>query len=156
MNIEMKLREKNINLPKLPKAEYPFAPGVVCGNIVYLSGQVPAINGKIEKTGIVGDNVNVEEAEEAAVICTLNLLSTLKDMIGDLNKVKRIINVKGYVASKNDFIDQPKVINAASNLLNEIFGTENKHARVAIGVAVLPLGAPVEIEMIVELEQNEE
>lgn len=152
MSIEQKLNELNITLPELPNKEYPFAPGVICGNMVMLSGQTPTVDGKLKYTGIVGASVTVEEARDAAVICTLNLLAALKALVGDLNRVQRVLKVNGYVASAPDFTGQPLVINAASDLLNSIFGSDNKHARVAIGAAALPGGAPVEVEMTVELK----
>lgn len=152
MTIEQRLSELNIELPLLQNKEYPFSIGTISGKLVFLSGQTPMVDGKMKYTGIVGSTVSIEEAQDAAVICTLNLLSALKVLIGDLNKVKRIIKLNGYVASEPNFVDQPLVINAASNLLNDIFGVEIKHARAAIGVAALPGGCPVEIEMIAELK----
>lgn len=119
---------------------------------VFLSGQTPRVNGTQKYSGIVGEDISVEQAKDAARICTLNLLAALKGIIGDLNKVKRIIKMDGYVASTSDFKNHPIVINAASELLHDIFGKENGHARKAVGLASLPGGAPVEIEMIVEIE----
>lgn len=149
--IEQKLSELRISLPTLSENKNPFDLGVMSGNNVYLSGQVPMIDGKIEHKGTVGSTVTVEEAQEAAVMCTLNLLSALKTLIGDLNKVKKIVKINGYIASEKDFHQQPQVMNAASSLLNDIFGRDNSHARSAIGVAALPLGVSVEVEMIVEI-----
>ncbi|KAB7705661.1 RidA family protein [Bacillus aerolatus] len=152
-NIEERLQELNIQLPNLPANNQPFNAGVILGNTVILSGQTPKVDGSQKYTGIVGTSeVSMEEAQDAAEICTLNLLAALKDIIGDLNKVTRIIKMNGYVASTSDFKEHSKVINAASNLLNDIFGEENKHARVAVGMSSLPGGAPVEIEMIAEFE----
>jgi len=151
MNIEQKITELNIELPKLGNKDLPFASAVIVDNLVYLSGQTPMVEGEVRYKGTVGATVTTEEAQEAAEICCLNLLAALKNKIGDLNKVKRVIKVAGYVASETNYMDQPKVINSASNLINKIFGEENKHARVAIGVAALPGGAAVEIEMIVEI-----
>lgn len=151
MSIYQKLNELNIELLPCSNKEYPFAPGVIAGNLVYLSGQTPSVKGEIQVKGIVGSNVTLEQAQEAAKTCILKLLSALEGLIGDLNKVKRIIKVNGYVASDKEFTQQPVVINAASNLLNEIFGIDHKHARVALGCSSLPNGAPVEIEMVVEI-----
>jgi enamine deaminase RidA (YjgF/YER057c/UK114 family) len=151
MSVYEKLKELSREIPPRSNKEYPFASGVIVGNVVHLSGQTPTVNGEIKVKGIVGSTVTVEQAQEAAEVCILNLLSALEGLIEDLNKVKRIIKMNGYVASERDFTEQPRVINAASNLLNDIFGTEEKHARVALGCASLPNGAPVEIELIAEI-----
>ena len=151
MAVYEKLKELNRELPPRSNKEYPFSSGVIVGNIVHLSGQTPTVNGEIKAKGVVGSTVSIEQAQEAAEVCILNLLSALEGLVGDLNKVKRIVKVNGYVASEKDFTEQPRVINAASNLLNDIFGTEEKHARVALGCSSLPNGSPVEIEMLVEI-----
>lgn len=150
--IEERLEELNIQLPVLVDIKMPFEPGVISGNTVFLSGQTPRVNGVQKYTGTVGADISIEEAQEAARICTLNLLAALKGIIEDLNKVKRIIKMDGYVAATSDFKDHPAVINAASDLLHDIFGKENGHARKAVGMASLPGGAPVEIELLVEVE----
>ncbi|KAF0816693.1 MULTISPECIES: RidA family protein [unclassified Cytobacillus] len=150
--IEERLEELNIQLPLLSDIGMPFESGVISGSTVFLSGQTPRVNGTQKYSGIVGEDISVEQAKDAARICTLNLLAALKGIIGDLNKVKRIIKMDGYVASTSDFKNHPIVINAASELLHDIFGKENGHARKAVGLASLPGGAPVEIEMIVEIE----
>jgi enamine deaminase RidA (YjgF/YER057c/UK114 family) len=150
--IEERLEELNIHLPVLADIRMPFEPGVISGNTVFLSGQTPRVNGAQKYTGIVGEDITIVEAKDAARICTLNLLAALKGIIGDLNKVKRIIKMDGYVASTSDFKNHPMVINAASDLLHDIFGKANGHARKAVGLASLPGGAPVEIEMIIEIE----
>lgn len=151
--IEERLVELNIQLPEIPDNKQPFSAGVIVGNTVLLSGQTPKVKGNQKYTGIVGTpEVSIEEAQDAARICTLNLLGALKEMIGDLNRVKRVLKLNGYVASASHFTEHAKVINAASDLLNDIFGQENKHARIAIGMSSLPGGAPVEIELMVEFE----
>lgn len=152
MSIEQRLRELNVKLPVLTVNKAPFDLGVIAENMVYLSGQTPTVNGELKYTGTVGSTISIEEAKEAAVLCTLNLLAALKTLIPDLNHVQRIVKVNGYVASEKDFHEQPQVINAASRLLNDIFGPENSHARAAVGTAALPGGAAVEIEMIVQLK----
>lgn len=152
--LEQKLAELQLKLPELPAKEYPFAAGVVVDKLVFMSGQTPTVNGSPAYQGIVGSTVSVEDAQQAAVICTLNLLAALKRMIGDLDQVHRIVKLNGYVACTPDFGAQPQVINAASNLLNELFGSDMKHARAAVGVAALPNNVPVEIEMVVELKQS--
>ncbi|PWW27039.1 enamine deaminase RidA (YjgF/YER057c/UK114 family) [Cytobacillus oceanisediminis] len=149
--IEERLEELNIQLPVQADIKMPFEPGVISGNTIFLSGQTPRVNGAQKYTGTVGADISIEEAQEAARICTLNLLAALKGIIGDLNKVKRIIKMDGYVAATSDFKEHPTVINAASDLLHDIFGKEKGHARKAVGMASLPGGAPVEIEMIVEI-----
>jgi enamine deaminase RidA (YjgF/YER057c/UK114 family) len=151
--IEERLNELNIQLPVLAENNLPFCPGVIIGNTVLLSGQTPKVNGIQKYTGIVGTSeVSIEEAKDAARICTLNLLAALKGLIGDLNRVKRILKMNGYVAAKSDFTQHTQVINAASDLLNDLFGKENMHARIAVGMSSLPGGAPVEIELMVEFE----
>lgn len=152
MKLNEKLAELNIELPVLPAKEYPFAAGVVSDRLVFLSGQTPTVDGVAQYKGIVGSNISVDDARKAAEVCTLNLLAALKNLIGDLNRVKKVVKLNGYVASDPSFTDQPLVINAASDLLNSIFGPELKHARAAVGVAALPGGVSVEIEMVVELE----
>ncbi|MET3507347.1 RidA family protein [Halalkalibacter oceani] len=153
MDFEKRLVDLKIELPEISDDHLPFASGVKVDNLVFLSGQTCLIGGEMKYTGVVGSSVTLQEAEEAAEICILNLLGALKGMIGDLNRVNKVIKVNGYVASEKTFTDQPQVINAATNLLNEIFGEENRHARAAVGVASLPMGTPVEIELIVELKK---
>lgn len=150
-NIEQKLTDLDLKLPLSGSKKLPFASGVIVDDLVYLSGQTALVNGEMKYTGTVGSSVTLEEAEEAAKICILNLLGALKELIGNLDKVKRVVKLNGYVASEKTFTQQPQVINAASKLLNDIFGEENLHARVAIGCASLPGGTPVEIELIVEI-----
>jgi enamine deaminase RidA (YjgF/YER057c/UK114 family) len=148
-----RLGELGITLPTLvDNPESAFALGSIAGSYVHLSGQIPVVEGKCSCAGLVGSSVTVEQAREGARICVLNLLAALQLLIGDLDQVKRVVKVNGYVACEKDFIAAPSVINAASDLLNEIFGKANRHARVAMGVASLPFGASVEVEMIVELE----
>lgn len=151
--INGRLQELNITLPELHDNAMPYALGVVSGRNVILSGQTPRVNGEQKYTGTLGTpSINVEEAQDAARICVINLLGALKELVGDLDQVERIVKINGYVASTNDFTEHSKVINAASVLLNDIFREGKKHARVAIGLASLPGGAPVEIEMIAELK----
>lgn len=153
MSIEKRLQELNITLPELNDDAMPYALGVVSGKTVILSGQTPRVNGEQKYIGTLGTpSINVEEAQDAARICVINLLGALKGLIGDLEQVERIVKINGYVASTNDFTEHSKVINAASVLLNDIFGVEMKHARVAIGLASLPGGAAVEMEMTAELK----
>ncbi|GIN93993.1 hypothetical protein J6TS1_26740 [Siminovitchia terrae] len=154
MSIEERLQELNITLPELNDDAMPYALGVVSGRTVILSGQTPRVNGEQRYIGTLGTpSINIEEAQDAAKICIINLLGALKKLVGDLDQVERIVKINGYVATTNDFTEHKKVINAASVLLNDIFGEVRKHARIAIGLASLPGGAPVEIEMTVELKE---
>ncbi|KKB36629.1 RidA family protein [Bacillus thermotolerans] len=150
-DVEERLKALNINLPDVPANPHPFAPGVVSGNTVILSGQTPKVDGRQQYVGIVGESISMEEAQEAARTCTLNLLASLKYLVGDLNRVKRVIKVNGYVAATPQFKEHPVVINAVSNMLYDVFGKEHQHARIAVGLASLPGGAPVEVEMTVEI-----
>ncbi|MEK4030545.1 RidA family protein [Pseudobacillus sp. FSL P4-0506] len=152
-NIEKRLQELNIQLPDAPSNPHPFIPGVISGNTVILSGQTPKIDGRQKYVGVVGTSgISMEEAQDGARICVVNLLASLKEILGNLNRVTKVLKVNGYVAADSQFKDHPLVINAASDLLNDIFGEENQHARIAVGMSSLPGGAPVEVEMIVEFE----
>ena len=151
MSPEDKLRELGIKLPEAPKPLGSYVPSVQIGNIFYLSGMLPLINGKLIRTGRVGESVSLDEAREDAKTATINALSVLKSSIGNLDKVKRCIKISGYIASAPDFTEQPKVLNAASDLNYEVFGEAGRHARAAVGVNVLPLNSPVEIEFIFEV-----
>jgi enamine deaminase RidA (YjgF/YER057c/UK114 family) len=138
----------------VPQVTVPLAayiPAVRTGNLVYTSGQLPMIDGALAATGKVGGTVSAEEAAELAKICALNAIAAVRSLIGDLDKVVRVVKVVGFVASAPDFTGQPAVVNGASNLLKEAFGDAGVHARSAVGVAALPLDAPVEVEMIVEV-----
>ena len=122
------------------------------GNLVFTAGQLPMVNGELISKGLLGQDVEIDEAKKAARICTLNALAAIKGVIGDLDRIRQIVRVVGYVASVPTFIQQPAVVNGASELLLEIFGENGKHARSAVGMAVLPLNASVEIELTVEVE----
>lgn len=152
--IEEKLSQLNIVLPKtsIPKGNY--VPSVRSGNLLYLSGTLPLSNGKIAYEGAVGVDRTIEEAYEAAKLCVLNSLAVTKSAIDSLDKIKRIVSLTGFVYAPLGFPDSPKVINGASDVLVEIFGEKGKHSRAAVAVAGLPLGATVEIQMIIELEES--
>ena len=122
------------------------------GNLVFTSGQLPLVDGALSITGKVGAEVSVEEANALARICVLNAIAAVKAEIGELSRVRRIVKVVGFVASAPDFSSQPLVVNGASEVLSAVFGDKGIHARSSLGVAVLPLDAPVEIELIVEVE----
>jgi enamine deaminase RidA (YjgF/YER057c/UK114 family) len=151
MSPEDKLKELGIKLPEAPKPLGSYVPSVQTGNLFYLSGILPLINGILIRTGRVGESVSLDEAREDAKTATINALSVLKSSIGNLDKVKRCIKISGYIASAPDFTEQPKVLNAASDLIFEVFGEAGSHARAAVGVNVLPLNSPIEIEFIFEV-----
>ena len=151
MSPEEKLKQLGIELPEAPSPLGSYIPIVRTGNLVFLSGILPLIKGKLLRQGRVGEDISLDEARDDARTAAINALSVLKANIGSLNKVKRCVKVTGYVASAPDFTEQPKVLNAASDLMFEIFGEAGRHARAAIGVNVLPLNSPVEIEFIFEV-----
>jgi enamine deaminase RidA (YjgF/YER057c/UK114 family) len=150
--VEMKLNQLGLNLPDAPKPVAAYIPAKQTGNLVFTAGQLPMVNGELISKGLLGQDVEIEEANKAARICTLNALAAIKGVIGDLDRIKQIVRVVGYVASVPTFTQQPAVVNGASELLLEIFGENGKHARSAVGMAVLPLNASVEIELTVEVE----
>lgn len=151
MSPEEKIKELGIDIPEAPKPLGSYVPCVQAGNLLFLSGILPLRNGKLMRTGRVGESVFLDEAREDAKTAAVNALSVLKANIGSLDKVKRCIKITGYVASAPDFTEQPKVLNAASDLIFEIFGEKGRHARAAVGVNVLPLNSPLEIEFIFEV-----
>jgi enamine deaminase RidA (YjgF/YER057c/UK114 family) len=150
--VELRLRELGITLPDAPKPVAAYIPAKQTGNLVFTAGQLPIVNGELISKGLLGQDVEIDEANKAARICTLNALAAIKGVIGDLDRIKQIVRVVGYVASVPTFTQQPAVVNGASELLLEIFGENGKHARSAVGMAVLPLNASVEIELTVEVE----
>jgi enamine deaminase RidA (YjgF/YER057c/UK114 family) len=145
---EDKLRELGIELLEAPSPLGSYVPVMRTGNLIFLSGILPLVKGKLLRQGRVGESVSLDEAREDARIATINALSILKAHIGRLDKIKRCVKITGYVASAPDFTEQPKVLNAASDLLFEIFGEAGRHVRAAVGVNVLPLNSPLEIEFI--------
>ena len=147
---EKKLTELNIILPKAPDPVGAYVASKIVGNLVFISGQLPIDSeGKLIK-GKIGKELNLEQGQQAAKFCALNLLAQLKKICGSLDKVKGCVKITGYVNSIDTFIDQPKVINGASDLISKIFGDKGKHTRAAVSVNSLPLGAAVEIEGIFE------
>jgi enamine deaminase RidA (YjgF/YER057c/UK114 family) len=149
--IEQKIIDLGFVLPETAKPLASYIPAVQSGNLVFTSGQLPMINGSLAETGKVGGSVSPERAKELATVCALNALAAVKTVIGDLDKIKRVVKVVGFVSSAPEFSGQPGVVNGASEFLGEVFGEKGVHARSAVGVAVLPLDAPVEIELIVEV-----
>jgi len=153
--IAEKLSSLNITLPKPPKPVAAYVPAVRSGNLIFISGQLPFVDGQLLATGAVPSAVSLEQAREAARQSVLNALAVLDDQLGgDLDRVSRIVRMGVFVCSDPGFTDQPKVANGASELLQEIFGERGRHARAAVGNVALPLGATVEVEMIAEVEAD--
>lgn len=147
--IEERIKELGFELPEAAKPSFIYVPVVVHNGVAYISGQLPKVNGEVKVIGKVGGDVSIEDAKESARICILQGLSCLKEEIGSLDRVERILKLTGFVNSAAGFNKQPKVIDAASELIVEIFGEKGRHARSAVGAAELPRSTPVEIEMIV-------
>ena len=152
MSAEDNLKKMNIQLPKPPSPVGSYVASKISGNLIYISGQVPfKSDGKLI-TGKIGRELNLEEAQNAAKLCALNLLAQLKKACGgNLDKVKGCIKITGYVNSIDNFTEQPKVINGASDLISKVFGEIGKHTRAAVSVNSLPLGVPVEVDSIFEI-----
>ncbi len=152
MNIENKIKELGIDLPasSAPKAMYVASKKI--GNLVYVSGQLPMIDGKMLYPGHLGKEVTLEQGQEAARACAINIMAVVKGEIGDLDKVKQFVKLQGYVSSTDDFTDQHLVVNGASQLLFDVFGEAGRHTRSVIGLNTLALNACVEIDAIVEVE----
>ena len=149
---EERLQELGVDLPAPAAPVAAYVPCVRTGNLVYVSGQVPSVDGKPSHIGHLGDDVDLEDGRAAARTCAVNVLAALKAERGELSRVRRVVKVTGFVASTPGFTDHPKVVNGASELFGEVFGDAGRHARAAVGVAALPLGVPVEVEAIVEVE----
>jgi enamine deaminase RidA (YjgF/YER057c/UK114 family) len=152
LSAEAKLAELGLELPPVATPAGAYVPAVISGNLVFTAGQIPLVNGQLMATGKVGAEITPEYGKEIAQRCALNAIAAVKAAIGDLERVRRIVKVVGFVASTPDFTGQPGVVNGASELLGAVFGEAGSHARSAVGVAVLPLDAPVEVELIVEFE----
>ncbi len=151
MSAEENLKKLNINLPKAPDPVGAYVASKIVRNLVFISGQLPLNSeGKLIK-GKVGKELNLEQGQEAAKLCALNLLAQLKKISGSLDKVKGCVKITGYVNSIDSFVDQPKIINGASVLISKIFGDKGKHTRAAVSANSLPLGAAVEVEGIFEV-----
>lgn len=151
--IRKKLEDLGLDLPEAPLPVAEYVPAKKVGNLVYCSGQGPIKNGEFLHVGRIGTNISLEEGYEAARICALNCLAAIKSVIGTLDEIEEIVKVRGFVNSSNDFFEQPKVINGASELLVEIFGGNGKHARSALGTSVLPGNIPVELEVVVKVRE---
>lgn len=147
---EERLAELGLAVPEVAKPVAAYVPAVSSGNLVFTSGQLPMRSGELMQTGKVGGDVSTDEAVECAQQCALNAIAAVKAELGDLGKVKRIVKVVAFVASTPDFTGQPQVANGASELFGSVFADAGVHARSAVGVPVLPLDAPVEVELVVE------
>jgi enamine deaminase RidA (YjgF/YER057c/UK114 family) len=154
MSFEKRLAELGITLPEVAAPVAAYVPAVQTGSYIYTSGQLPFVEGKLPATGKVGEGEGLISADDAAAYartCALNALAAVRSVTGSLDAISRIVKVVGFVASDPSFTGQPAVINGASSVLGEIFGDAGVHARSAVGVAVLPLDSPVEVELVVEL-----
>lgn len=151
MKIRQRLVELGLELPPLPQPRGAYIPGIQVGEFIWTSGQLPLVGGELRYRGKLGVNLSVAEGCEAARLCVLNCLSVVEHIAGTLDAVERIVRLVGFVASGEGFTEQAQVLNGASELLSALFGEKGKHARCAVGVQELPLGAPVEIELLVRV-----
>ncbi|AJC56955.1 MULTISPECIES: RidA family protein [Streptomyces] len=149
--VEEKIASLGLKLPEVVPPLATYQPAVRSGSYVFTSGQLPMVDGALPVTGKVGAEVSPEQAKELAAVCALNALAAVKSVTGDLDKIVRVVKVVGFVASAPEFTGQPGVVNGASELLGEVLGEKGVHARSAVGVAVLPIDAPVEVEIQVEI-----
>jgi enamine deaminase RidA (YjgF/YER057c/UK114 family) len=148
---EERLAELGLELPGAVPPVAAYVPALRDGDLVWTSGQLPMVDGELAATGKVGAEVDPDTAKQLALRCALNALAAVKAEVGDLSAVRRVVKVVGFVASAPGFTGQPQVVNGASELLGEVFGDAGRHARSAVGVAVLPLDAPVEVEVVVRV-----
>jgi enamine deaminase RidA (YjgF/YER057c/UK114 family) len=149
-----RLAELGLTLPPVAAPVAAYLPAVRSGSLVWTSGQLPFVDGKLPLTGKVGAAVGAEDAAGAARACALNALAAVAGLVGSLDRVVRVVKVVGYVASDPGFTGQPQVVNGASELLAQVFGEAGRHARSAVGVAVLPMDAPVEVELVAEVRPD--
>jgi enamine deaminase RidA (YjgF/YER057c/UK114 family) len=152
MTVSARLAELGIELPAVAKPVAAYIPATTTGNLVYTAGQLPFVDGALPETGKLGGTVSPEAAQGYARIAVLNALAAAANAVGGIDRITRIVKLVVFVASTPDFTGQPGVANGASETLVEIFGDAGRHARSAVGVAVLPLDAPVELELVVEFE----
>jgi enamine deaminase RidA (YjgF/YER057c/UK114 family) len=151
MSIDQKLQEMGIQLPTPPAPVAAYVPVVQTGNLCFVSGQLPMLDGRLTATGNVPSDTSLEVATEGAKICAINILAQLKTHLGSLDRVKRIVRLNGFVQSDNGFYNQPKVLNGASEFMVEVFGEAGKHSRAAVGTKELPMNASIVIDAIVEV-----
>lgn len=150
-SFETQVTALGLVLPPPPKPVATYIPVVQTGDLLFLSGMIPLRDGALIAAGKLGHEISVEQGYEAAKMCVLNALAVIRQQLGTLDRVKQVVKMVGYVASTAEFVQHPAVINGASDLLVKIFGDAGRHARVAVGAAALPLNAPVEIELIVQV-----
>lgn len=150
--VESALRELNLTLPSVAAPAGDYVPALIEGNLVYTSGQLPFVDGELPVTGHVGAEVTVEQAQELAQTAALGALAAIKQQLGDLDRVTRVVKMTVFVSSATDFTAQPQVANGASALFGKAFGELGRHTRSAVGVAVLPLNSPVELDVTVAFE----
>jgi len=151
MSFEKRIEALGLTLPITPRPVANYVPAVTTGKLVYSSGQTPVVNGQLTIQGKLGREVSIEQGQQAARVAVLNCLAAVRSVTGSLDEIVRIVKMTGFVASAEGFHGQPQVINGASLLLEDIFGAAGKHSRSSLGLAELPGGAPVEIELIVEV-----
>ena len=152
MSVETNLAALGLELPEVATPAGAYVPAVISGNLVFTAGQIPLVGGKLMAEGRLGAEISFEQGKEIAQRCALNAIAAVKSVLGDLERVRKVVKVVGFVASTPEFTAQPGVVNGASELLQAAFGDVGIHARSAVGVAVLPLNSPVEVELIVEFE----
>ena len=148
------LKELGLDLPEAPKPLGAYVPAVTAGNLIFLSGILPLVSGKLQYQGKLGKDLTVEQGYESARTAALNALAVIRQETGDLGRVNRIVRLSGHVASAPGFTQQPAVLNGASDLLLKIFGERGRHARLALGAVELPLSSPIELELIVAVESK--
>jgi len=151
MKIEDRVRAINLEIPEPVKPLGAYLPALLSGNQIYVSGQLPFLKGQLLHPGQLGRDITIEQGYGAARICALNSLSAIKTVLSDLDKIKRIVKINGYVSSERGFNDQPQIINGASEFFFEVFGESGRHARSAVGVPGLPMGSCVELDLIAEI-----
>ena len=152
MSAEARIAELGLELPPAPAPVASYVPVVVSGSLAFVAGQIPLAEGVLMWSGKLGAGLDVEAGSKAARRCAMQALSVLRDALGSLDRVRRVVKVTVWVASAEGFTDQPKVANGASDLLAEVFGEAGRHARASVGAPELPLGSPVEVELIAEVE----
>lgn len=151
--VEDRLKELGLELPEPPEPLAQYVPAIRAGDTVFTAGHLPMRGGALICTGRLGEEVSLEQGQECARACALNALSAVRDLIGDLNHVQEVVQLRGFVASTQDFTDQPEVLNGASELMVTLFGEPGQHVRSAVGVSVLPRNAPVELEVVVRVRR---
>ena len=151
-DFEKKLKDFGFTVPQPPAPMGLYVPAVRTGSLVFCSGQGPSVDGVLKFVGKIGDTLTLEDGQQAARICALNCLAEVRSVIGSLNRIRRIVHLRGFVNSAPGFFDQPKVVNGASQLMLDVFGEAGRHARAALGTSNLPSNIAVELEMVVEVE----